>query len=148
MAASQDECNAQFPRQQVCIDRTYSRSIAWAAYTTSLPLPPTNTAPAVDWVRQRVLAERMPANANGYVSMIAPYLLEVPQITGRIRDHLNAWNDETTEGELVADIDTGFAVIMPKFAAAVISDQEVIAWCNRNGYPVPPELETPPGQMR
>jgi hypothetical protein len=143
MAASQDECVAQFPRQACCNDRIYSRLISWAGYTTALPMPPTDTAPDVEWVRQRVLAEKLPAQAYQYVTTVSPYLLPVPQISQKIRTHLNAWNDEATETDLAADIDSGLAVIMPKIAAATVSDAEVANWCDRNGYPLPPDLGMP-----
>jgi hypothetical protein len=140
MAASQDECVAQFPRQPCCNDRLYSRLISWAGYITAQPLPPADTAPDVDWVRQRILAEQLPATAYQYVILVSPYLVAVPQIAGNIRSHLNAWNGEATETTLAADIDSGLAVVMPKIADSVISDSQVADWCEKNGYPVPPGL--------
>jgi hypothetical protein len=137
MAASQDECVAQFSRQQCCNDRVYSRLISWAGYQTAVPMPPTDTAPDVAWVRQRVLAEQLPAQAYVYVSQVSPYLLEVPNVTQSIRDHLNAWNDEATETTLAADIDNALAVVMPKIADQTISDSQVANWCTKNGYPLP-----------
>jgi hypothetical protein len=149
MAASQDECVAQFPRQGVCNDRVYSRLISWAGYITAQPMPPTDTAPDVEWVRQRVLAEQLPAQATYYVPMVSPYLLEVPQINQNIRSHLNAWNDEATETTLVADIDSGLAVVMPKLADSTVSDDQVANWCRKNGYPVPDGMpsQTMPSMM-
>lgn len=141
MAASHDECIAAFPRSQVCMDRSYSRLIAWASYTASLPLPPdTSTAPDKAWVQQRVLAERTPLYANSYAPQVMPYMLEVPNVTDDIRSHLNAFNDEATETTLVGEIDQSLAVIMPKYAAAAISDGDVANWCDRNGYPRPDGL--------
>ena len=145
MAASQDECVAQFPRQPCCQDRVYSRLLSWAAYTTSLPLPPADTAPEKAWVQQRALAERLPQQATMLVAQIIPYLLETPNITQDIRAHLNAWNDEATETGLAAEIDTGLAVVMPKYAAIAVGDQEVANWCERNGYPPPADLQLPSG---
>jgi len=145
MAASKEECVAQFPRQPCVIDRIYARSLAWSAYTTALPLPPTDVAPETQWVRERVLAEQMPLRL--YAPQIAPFLLETPTITDEIRDHLNAWNDEATDESLGGDIDTAFATVMPKFAYAVIYDNDVALWCDKHGYPRPPDLVgviTPP----
>jgi hypothetical protein len=138
MAASREECVAQFPRQPCCIDRIYARSLAWAAYTTALPLPPADTAPEIAWVRQRVLAEQMPMRS--YAQQIAPFLMEVPNITDEVRSHLNAWNDEATETTLATDIDSAFASVMPVFAEAAIGDQEVALWCDKHGYPRPDGL--------
>jgi hypothetical protein len=135
MSASQDECVAQFPRQPVCNDRVYSRLLSWAAYITAQPLPPVDTPPDEAWVQQRILAERVPAQGYQMISTVSPYLLEVPNVTQNIRDHLNAWNDEATETTLAADIDTSLAVVMPKYAAATVSEQDVDNWLERNGYP-------------
>jgi hypothetical protein len=145
MAASKEECVAQFPRQPCCIDRIYARSLAWSAYTTALPLPPDDVAPEAQWVRERVLAEQTPL--RNYAQQIAPFLLETPTVTDKVREHLNAWNDEATDEILAGDIDAAFASVMPKFADAVISDAEVALWCDKNGYPRPPGLVgvfTPP----
>jgi hypothetical protein len=66
--------------------------------------------------------------------------MEVPNVTNDIRTHLNAYNDEATETNLSTEIDNSLATVMPKFAAATISDQEVANWCDKNGYPRPPDL--------
>lgn len=143
MAASVDECVAQFPRQAVCVDRTYARMAAWAAYTMALPLPPTDTAPEIATVQQRLLAERTPIQGTTYAQQATAYLIEMPDIIASIRDHLNAWNAEATETALAADIDTAFATVMPRYAATSIPDYDVALWCDRNGYPRPPGLTGP-----
>jgi len=140
MAASHDECIAQYPRQQICLDRAFARLLAWASYITAQPMPPTGTAPDKAWVQQRVLAERTPVMANAYVSQIVPYLLEIPNITNDIRTALSIWNDESTEVALSSELDSALAVVMPKYAAATVSDQDVANWCDRNGYPRPDGL--------
>jgi hypothetical protein len=147
MAASQDECVAQFPRQAVCNDRLYSRLLSWSGYITALPMPPTDTAPDIEWVKQRLYAERLPSQAYNTLLYVSPYVVQVPQITQKIRSHLNAWNDETTETDLVADIDSALAVVMPKVAVTMVSDQDVANWCDANGYPLPPDLGTGPATM-
>lgn len=134
---SQDICIARFPGQQVCVDRSYSRLLAWAAYTSALPLPPTGTAPEEAAVRQRIVAERAPMQAATYAAQLGPFLMEEPGMASRVREHLSEWNDEATEGELAADIDTAFAAVMPRFADAVVTDADVAAWCERHGYPPP-----------
>lgn len=141
MAASYDECIAAFPRTQICLDRVYSHLLSWAAYITAQPLPPdTSTAPDKALVQQRVLAERTPQQATVLAGQVAPYLMEVPNITNDIRSHLNNYNDEATETALAGEIETSMAAVMPKFAAAMVSDYEVANWCDKNGYPRPPDL--------
>lgn len=134
---SQDICISKFPGQQVCIDRSYSRLLAWAAYTSALPLPPTDTAPDPALVRQRILAERAPMQTATYAAQIGPFLMEEPVMTAKVRQHLSEWNDELTEVDLAADIDTAFASVMPRFADAVVTDADVAAWLDKHGYPPP-----------
>lgn len=145
MSASYDECVAAFPRSQICLDRTNSRVLSWAAYITAQPLPPTDVAPDKAAVQQRVIAERAPQQIQFMVGQVAPYLMEIPNITSDIRSHLNAWNDEATETGLSAEIDTSLAVVMPKYCAFVVTDTEVANWCDKNGYPRPPDLVGVPG---
>jgi len=133
--ASQDECISRFAGQEICMQRSYSRLLAWAAYTAALPLPPTDTAPDPAAVKQRILAERTPMQTGTYAAQLGPWLMEEPVMTARVREHLSEWNDEATETTLAADVDTAFAAVMPRFAEAVITDGDVAAWCEKHGYP-------------
>jgi hypothetical protein len=133
--ASQDECVASFPGSKICTQRSYSRLLAWAAYTSALPLPPTDTAPDPAAVKQRILAERTPMQVNIYAAQLGPFLMEEPVMTGRVREHLSDWNDEATETTLSADIDTAFAAVMPRFADAVVTDADATVWLEEHGYP-------------
>src|SRR5262245_7785685 len=123
--ASQDECIARYPGQEICVRRSYSRLLAWAAYTSALPLPPIDTPPAPALVKQRIVAERAPMQPQIYASQLGPFLMEEPVMTAKVRAHLSEWNDETTEAALAADIDIAFAAVMPRFADAVVTDADV-----------------------
>lgn len=133
--ASQDECVAEFPGSKICVQRSYSRLLAWAAYTSALPLPPTTETPDPALVKERITAERTPMQVNIYAAQLGPFLMEEPVMTGKVRQHLSEWNDEATETALVADIDTAFASVMPRFAASVVTDADVAAWLEKHGYP-------------
>src|SRR5262249_27241827 len=134
MTATQNECVAAYPRSQLCVDRVYARTLAWASYITALAIPAT---PDKAWVQQRVLAERTPSQATSIVMQTIPYLLEVPNTPSGIRDALNAYNDEATETGLATEIDNSLATVMPKYAAATITDYDVAMWCDRNDVPRP-----------
>jgi len=141
MAASEADCVAQFPRQQNCIDRLYSRLLNWASFVSAATPPADHTvAPDKAWVQQRVLAERTPITADQISRQLGPWFVEDPNIRTKVRSHLNAWNDAATETTLEGDIDTVVPYVMPKFAATVVSDQEVATWCDKNGYPRPSGL--------
>ena len=143
MAASKDECIAKFASQAVCIDRTYARVSAWAAYNGALPMPPPAEPPEKGVVRQRIVAERNPLQATAYAQQITPFLLGIVNITDKIRQHMSEWNDEATETTLAADIDGALAVVMPQFAEAIITDYDVALWCDKNGYPRSEDLVPP-----
>lgn len=134
--ASQDECVARFPGQEICVQRSYSRLLAWAAYTSALPLPPTTETPDPAAVKQRILAEKAPMQPQIYAAQLGPFLMEESVITAKVREHLSEWNDEATETTLVGDIDTAFAAVMPRFAEAVVTDADVAAWLEKHGYPL------------
>jgi hypothetical protein len=138
--ASDNECMAAFPRSQVCNDRTFARLLGWASYIAALPLPPAGVAPPKAEVQQIVLAQKIPATAQMYTTQVSPYLLETPTIQQKVRIHLSQWNTDADEVTLSSDIDSAMATVMPKFADAVVSDQEVANWCDKNGYPRPPGL--------
>jgi len=133
--ASQDECVAAFAGSKICTNRSYSRLLAWAAYTSALPLPPIDTAPDPAAIKQRITAERAPMQAATYSAQLGPFLMEESVMTAKVRQHLSEWNDEDTEMTLVADIDTAFAAVMPRFADSVVTDADVAAWCDKHGYP-------------
>jgi hypothetical protein len=143
--ASDNECVAAFPRSPICQDRIYARVLSWAAYITAQPLPPTDEAPEKAWVQQRVTAEQAPAllSTGMMVQRLAPYLLETPGIQQKVRMHLSPWNNDADEATLTSDLDSAMAVVMPEYAAATVSDSEVANWCDRNGYPRPPDLTLP-----
>lgn len=138
--ASDDECVAQFSRQQICIDRIYSRVLNWASYTASLALPANNVAPDKGWVQQRVLAERMPAVGEMQARLLGPWFVEDPNIRAKVRQHLSVWNDATTETTLSNDIDVVVPFLMPKYCAANVTDNDVAYWCDRNSFPRPSGL--------
>lgn len=143
MAATVDECAANFSKQQVCIDRTYARVFAWAAYQNALPPLPDTAPPEAQTVRERIVAERTPTQITQYSQQITPYQLEVPNIITRIREHMNAWNDEATETSLSTDIDGALAVVMPRFANDMITDYDVALYCDKRGIPRPDGLIPP-----
>src|SRR5215510_3330545 len=98
--ASQDECVARFPGSTICTQRSYSRLLAWAAYTSALPLPPTTEVPDPALVKQRITAERAPMQAATYSAQLGPFLMEESVMTAKVRQHLSEWNDEATETAL------------------------------------------------
>jgi hypothetical protein len=58
----------------------------------------------------------------------------VQAIQENIRLYLNQWNDEATEISLSQQIQDVTNEIIPRFAAADVSDADVAAWYAANGF--------------
>lgn len=123
---------AQFPRSQTCRDRQYSGLLRWSAYEMALPIPPEK--PDEDFVRQRILAERVPVTIDMYVTQTMPYAIATPDIQTNVRQHLNAYNDDTVEASMDAQVDAAISSIMPAYAKTQVSEQAVKDWYESNGF--------------
>jgi hypothetical protein len=125
---------AQFPKQQVCRDRQYSGLLRWAAYIGALvpPVPPEE--PTEQWVKERITAGKVSMQIDNYVSMTLSYTVMDPSVQTNIRQHLSAFNDETTEAAMDANVEAALSAGMPVFARAHISQREVDQWLIDNGY--------------
>lgn len=123
---------AQFPRQLVCRDRQYSGLLRWAAYRTALPIP--STKPDEDFVTQRIVAERIPANPDMYVTQTMAYVISTPDIQINVRQHLSAFNDDTVEASMDAQVDSALAATMPAYCRTQVSQQQIDEWYKDNGF--------------
>jgi hypothetical protein len=129
---------AQYPKQQIVRDRNSGGLIAWSAYVTTEAVP--STKPDEDWVRIRVVAEQIPLNPNVYVDQTISYFMQDPATEANLRLYMSTWNDEAGEATLSAEIQNVIGTFMPKFAATAISDAQVQAWYDANGFADTPAL--------
>jgi hypothetical protein len=125
---------AQFPKQQICRDRQYSGLLRWAAYIGALPLPTPPAKPTEQEVANRITAQRIPQNTDSYVSQTISYTVADPNVQTNIRQHLNAFNDESTEAAMDANVDGALSANMPLFAKAQVTQQQIDQWYLDNGY--------------
>jgi hypothetical protein len=123
---------AQYPKQQVVHDRNSSGLLNWAAGVTAEPIPPDK--PDEDWVRRRLVGERIPAQPENYVTRTMPYYQQHIAIQGNIRLYLSQWNDEATETSLSQQIQDVTNEILPAFAKTDVADADVQAWYAANGF--------------
>lgn len=130
---------AQFPRQQICRDRQYSGLLRWSAYILALEIP--TEKPTEQWVKERITAGRVTVNADMYVAQTISGVASVPDIQTNIRQHLSAFNDETTEASMDLQVDGALSATMPHFCAGAVTDAEVSRWYEDNGFPA----ESPAG---
>jgi hypothetical protein len=124
---------AAYPKQQVVRDRNYSALIIWAAGVTAQPVPAAK--PPEDWVRQRLVAERVPTATDSYVSRTMSYFMQDVTTQTNIREFLDSWNNEATEVALSAQNAAMIAAFMPRFAATDTTQAQVDQWYLDNGFP-------------
>jgi hypothetical protein len=123
---------AQYPKQQVCLDRQGSALLKWSAYEMAVAIPPEK--PDEDWVRQRILAARIPQSLQSYVQRTAAYYQQDPSVIDNIRNHLSQWNDDATEATIAAELDAATSAIMPLLAKQDVTDQQVQDWYTQAGF--------------
>ena len=128
---------AQYPKQAHVRDRNYSGLIAWSGSMKAQQVP---EEPEIDWVRQRIVADLIPAQPMIYVERTLGFFLQDPATVTNIREYLSAWNDEAAETSLSAQIAAVISAFMPRFAAAEIGAGQVAQWFQENGLEVPPEI--------
>lgn len=126
----------QYPKQAVVRDRNWSGLVSWSAYEAALPIPPEKPAP--EWVRLRLVAERIPTATARYVEATLSFFAADPTTATNIREYLNPFNGETVEQSLGAQIEGVIAGFMPRFAATDVTDAQVQQWYEQNGFAEPP----------
>jgi hypothetical protein len=137
-----DRLLAEYPRQPIVRDRNFAGLVAWAGYTATLPIP--EERPDADWVRLRLIAERIPTQTGNYVERTLSFFLQDPTTVTNIRQFLNPWNDEPTEVALSAQIAGVIGTFMPRFARFDVSDAQVDQWYVSHGFDAPGTDEPEP----
>jgi hypothetical protein len=140
---------AQYPKQQTVRDRNYSALVIWADGITTEPLPPEK--PDEEYVRQRLVAERIPTATDSYVTRTMSFMMQSDVTQTNIRQFLSAWNDEATEVSLSAQNAGIIADFMPRFAMTDVTQPQVDQWyLDHYGEPVatPTVHVGPPGRHR
>jgi hypothetical protein len=94
-------------------------------------IPPT---PDDDWIRQRVLAENTPLALDSYVVQSLAYFLQDPATQTNILQFISEDNDDATEVSLSGQNETIATTFWPRYAKAVVTDQQVADWKAKNGF--------------
>jgi hypothetical protein len=129
---SNDVLFAQYPKQQVVRDRNSSALLRWAAYISAGAIPATK--PDEAWVRDRLVADRMPQSIDGYVQRTISYFVQDPAVTASVYEWLNAFNSPDIEDQLTVKNDAIIGAFMPRFALTDVSEQQVQDWYTTNGF--------------
>jgi len=130
MAASDYTLLSEYPKQPVVRDRNYVALNNWSAYVAALAIP---AAPDEAWVKQRIVAERYPAQPLSYVDRTMSYFLQDPATQTNIREYLNSFNTEATETALAGQLEGIITGFMPRFADIDVSDEQAAAWLTGHG---------------
>jgi len=88
--------------------------------------------------RERLVAERIPVQTANYVDRTMSYFMQDDVAQTNIRQFLNPWNDEATEVSLSAQNELIIDRFMPRFAKTDVSDEQVQAWYDANGFATAP----------
>jgi len=131
-----DRLLAQYPKQDTVRDRNFSALIGWSVTIISETIP--TTKPDEEWVRERLVAERIPVQTANYVDRTMSYFMQDDVTQTNIRQFLNPWNDEATEVSLSAQNELIIDRFMPRFAKTDVSDEQVQAWYDANGFAAVP----------
>lgn len=129
---SNDVLFAQYSKQQVVRDRNNSALLRWAAYISAAAIP--STKPDETWVRNRIMADRMPEQIDGYVQRTLSYFLQDPAVTSSVNQWLNAFNPPDLEDTLSNQNDAIIGGFMPRFGLSDVSDQQVSDWYTAHGF--------------
>lgn len=133
---SNDVLFAEYRRQPVVASRNSSALLRWATGITAADIPATK--PSEDWVRDYIVAGRMPEQIDGYTQRTLSYFLQDPGVTTNIYPWLNTFNPPDTEDQLSNQNASIIAAFMPRFALSDVSEQQVQDWYNTHGFGPPP----------
>src|SRR5262245_25686879 len=125
---------AEFPRQEICKKRQYGALIKWSAYITAQPIP--TEKPAKDWVEQRIVAEKIPAQPDNFVSQTLGFTVRDPAVVNNIYQHLNPFNDPAVEPTVDGQVEAAVSAQMRAFCASLITQGLVDQWYIEHGFTV------------
>lgn len=124
----------EYSRSPVVRDRNYGGLAAWAAGQLQQPIP---SNPDDQWIRMRVMAERIPNQPDAYVSRIAPYMLQTSDVVDHICDHLAPFLEDDRADAVQTQISAAIQAVMPTLAAFEIQTPLIEQWRKDHGFPSP-----------
>lgn len=128
-----------YGQQPVVRNRTSSALNFWAGQTLALAIP--GTKPDEDWVRARIMADRVTRSLNNYLDIVMNYYTQQDAIQASMRDLMDGFPTQTERDTYTNSIMVPTTpVVMAQVAESDVTDQQVQAWYDANGFPdVPPE---------
>ena len=126
-----------YGQQPIVQNRTKSAINFWAGQILALEIP--GTKPTEEWVRARILAERVTRYPQNYLESSINYYTQQDAIQSSMRDLMDGF---PTQAERDTYTNSIMVPTTPKVMKAVaesdVTDQQVQDWYNANGFPEPP----------
>jgi hypothetical protein len=123
---------AEYARSPVVRDRLYGGIMAWSAGQLTQPVPPN---PDNEWIRRRLMAERIPQTPDHFAAKIAAHTLQTSDVTDHLADHLAPFLESDRADAVETQINAAVQAAMPNLAMSEITLQQVEQWRVERGMP-------------
>lgn len=123
---------SEYARSPVVRDRLYGGVMAWSAGQLVEPVPPN---PDDEWIRRRIMAERIPQTPDHFAQRIAPYTLQTADIVDHLADHLASFLETERADQVETQINAAVQAAMPKLAQSEVPAAQVDLWRKEHAFP-------------
>jgi hypothetical protein len=127
-----------YGQQPIVRNRTSSALNFWAGQTLAESIPATK--PTEQWVRLRIMADRVTRSANNYLDMAMSYYTQQDSIQSAMRDLMDGFPTEAERTNFTNNIMVPITpTVMLAVAANDVTQQQVEDWWEANGFGEPEE---------
>jgi hypothetical protein len=123
---------SEYARSPVVRDRLYGGLMAWSAGQLAQPIP---ANPDDEWIRRRLMAERIPQTPDHFTQRLAPYTLQTADIIDHIADHLAPFLETERADAVETQTNAAIQAAMPHLAQSEIPIQQVEQWRIDHNFP-------------
>jgi len=132
-----------YGQQPIVQNRTKSSLNFWAGQTLAEAIPATK--PEEDWVRLRIMADRVTRSASNYLDIAINYYTQQDVIQTAMRDLMDGFPTEAERTNFTNTIMVPTTpTVMAAVAASDVTADQVQSWYDANGFgePETPEAES------
>jgi len=127
-----------YGQQPIVRNRTSSALNFWAGQTLAESIPATK--PTEQWVRLRIMADRVTRSANNYLDMAMSYYTQQDVIQSAMRDLMDGFPTEAERTNFTNNIMVPTTpTVMLAIAASDVTADQIQSWYDANGFAEPPE---------
>jgi hypothetical protein len=110
--------------------RNYGGLMQWTSTILGASIP---TSPTDDWIRERLLAQRVGQSPDMYVTRVTPMMLSIQGIIDSVCDQMAPYLLQAESSSVQSAIDAALQTVMPMFAVTDISQAQIDQWKTDNG---------------